>query len=353
MCNTLGSAMYEVEVEYGKTCLLRIINAAVNVELFFKVAGHTFTVVAADASYTKPYATDVIVIAPGQTVDALMNTTASPGRYYMAAHVFDSKTVAVPFDQSTATGIVKYKGVPNYAPAAMPSLPPHDDVVTAGRFYWSLTGLARPSDPGVPTTVDHNMVVTFGLDQAPCAPNQTKCSGFALVAAMNRNSFQFPDQKVSLLEALYKGVPGVYSEDFPDFPPPMQGFRKATAVKKVKYNDVVEVVLQSEQYSSTLGTENHPIHLHGFDFYLLAQGLGRFNPSMKSKYNLVDPQVRNTVAVPAGGWAVIRFMANNPGEPAALNLFLPYMIWCNRASDCRVVELQLISDWFHASGMKL
>uniref|UniRef100_A0A0E0CAC7 Laccase n=1 Tax=Oryza meridionalis TaxID=40149 RepID=A0A0E0CAC7_9ORYZ len=307
-----GSAMYEVEVEYGKTYLLRIINAAVNVELFFKVAGHTFTVVAADASYTKPYATDVIVIAPGQTVDALMNTTASPGRYYMAAHVFDSKTVAVPFDQSTATGIVKYKGVPDYAPAAMPSLPSHDDVVTAGRFYWSLTGLARPSDPGVPTTVDHNMVVTFGLDQAPCAPNQTKCSGFALVAAMNRNSFQFPE-KVSLLEALYKGVPSVYSEDFPDLPPPVQGFRKATAVKKVKYNDVVEVVLQSEQYSSALGTENHPIHLHGFDFYLLAQGLGRFNPSKKSKYNLVDPQVRNTVAVPAGGWAVIRFMANNPG----------------------------------------
>uniref|UniRef100_A0A0D9V7U3 Laccase n=1 Tax=Leersia perrieri TaxID=77586 RepID=A0A0D9V7U3_9ORYZ len=307
-----GSSMYEVEVEYGKTYLLRIINAAVNVELFFKVAGHTFTVVAADASYTKPYDTDVIVIAPGQTVDALMNTTAPAGRYYMAAHIFDSKTVSIPFDRSTATGVVKYKGVPDYAPAAMPALPRHDDVVTAGKFYWSLTGLARPTDPVVPTTVDHNMVVSFGLDQAPCAPDQTKCRGFALVAAMNRNTFQFPD-KVSLLEALYKGVPGVYSEDFPDFPPPVPGFRKATAVKKVNYNDVVEVVLQSEEYSRALGTENHPIHLHGFDFFLLAQGLGRFNPAMKSRYNLVDPQVRNTVAVPAGGWAVIRFTANNPG----------------------------------------
>jgi laccase len=28
----------------------------------------------------------------------------------------------------------------------------------------------------------------------------------------------------------------------------------------------------------------------------------------------VNPQVRNTVAVPGGGWAVIRFTANNPGE---------------------------------------
>ncbi|KAG8050990.1 hypothetical protein GUJ93_ZPchr0009g2075 [Zizania palustris] len=31
------------------------------------------------------------------------------------------------------------------------------------------------------------------------------------------------------------------------------------------------------------------------------------------QFNLVNPQERNTVAVPTGGWAVIRFVANNPG----------------------------------------
>jgi laccase len=81
----------------------------------------------------------------------------------------------------------------------------------------------------------------------------------------------------------------------------------------VNFNDVVEVVLQNEGYSRALGTENHPIHLHGFNFFVLAQGLGRFDPRMRSTYNLENPQVRNTVAVPAGGWAVIRFTANNPG----------------------------------------
>lgn len=305
-----GAGMYRVEVEYGKIYLLRIINAAVNVDLFFKAAGHTFTVVAADASYTKPYATDVITISPGQTVDALMTTSAPPGRYYMAAHVFESKTVPRPFDTATTTGIIKYKGVPDNAPVAMPAMPSHTDTATACNFYWSLTGLVRPGDPAVPKTVDRSMFVSFGLDQAPCAPDQTKCQVFALAASMNRYSFQFP-KKVSLLEALFKGVPSIYSEDFPSSLPAT--IRWVTSVKKVNYNDVVEVVLLNEGYSSVLGAENHPIHLHGFNFFLLAQGLGRFDPRVKSTYNLVNPQVRNTVAVPAGGWAVIRFTANNPG----------------------------------------
>ncbi|KAM0889479.1 hypothetical protein ACQ4PT_027679 [Festuca glaucescens] len=269
-----GAGVYEVEVASNETCLLRIINAAVNVELFFKVAGHNFTVVAVDASYTDPYATDVIAISPGQTVDALMTTSAPPGRYYMAATVFDSNTASIPFNNGTTTGIVKYEGAPNDTVASLPAMPAHKDMVTAGTFYWSLTVLSRPGDPAVPTTVSHSMVVEFGLDQEPCAPDQTKCQSFTLVAFMNRYSFQFP-KKVSLLKALFDGLPGMYSEDFPMSLPPVPTIRKATSVKKVMYNDVVEVVLQSKAYRSNIGTESHPIHLHGFNFFVLAQGLGR------------------------------------------------------------------------------
>ena len=291
-----GAGIFEVEVEYNQTYLLRIINAAVNVELFFKVSGHNFTVVAVDASYTEPYATDVIVIAPGQTVDALMTTSATPGgRYYMAANVFESKTVQIRFNNGTVTGIITYKGAANGTAPSMPAMPAPTDVVTAGNFYWSLRGLVRPIDPPLPTTVDHQMLVEFGVDQAPCAPDQTRCQGFALVAFMNRNSFQFP-KNASLLQASFDGVPGVYTEDFPSSPPPLPGIRKATAVKRVNHSDVVEVVLQSRAYSSALGTENHPIHLHGFNFFVLAQGLGAFDPN--ATYNLVNPRVRNTVIVP-------------------------------------------------------
>jgi laccase len=125
-------------------------------------------------------------------VDALMNTSAPPGLYYMATTVFESKTVSFPFNNGTATGIFKYEGAPNDTAASMPAMPAHTDVVTAGTFYWSLTGLVRPGDTTVPTTVNHSMVLEFGMEQGPCAPDQTRCQGFALVASMNRRSFQFP-----------------------------------------------------------------------------------------------------------------------------------------------------------------
>ena len=56
------------------------------------------------------------------------------------------------------------------------------------------------------------------------------------------------------------------------------------------------------------------MHLHGFNFYVLAQGFAKYNHASETqKFNLLNPQERNTLGVPVGGWAVIRFQANNPG----------------------------------------
>lgn len=67
-----------MEVESGKTYLLRIVNAALNDELFFAIAGHNMTVVEIDAVYTKPFTTQAILIAPGQTTNVLVKADQSP-----------------------------------------------------------------------------------------------------------------------------------------------------------------------------------------------------------------------------------------------------------------------------------
>ncbi|KAK1315084.1 Laccase-11 [Acorus calamus] len=54
---------YALEVESGKTYLLRIVNAALNDELFFTIAGHNMTVVEIDAVYVKPFTTNTLIIA--------------------------------------------------------------------------------------------------------------------------------------------------------------------------------------------------------------------------------------------------------------------------------------------------
>lgn len=316
-----------MSVVQGKTYLLRIINAALNNELFFKIANHNMTVVAVDAAYTSPYVTDVVVIAPGQTTDVLLTANQPRASYYMAAHAYIS-AVGVTFDNTTTTGIIVYDGATSSTPI-MPVLPAFNDTPTAHKFFSNLTGLVTgPFWAPVPLKVDEHMFVTVGLGLVACGNGNVTCAGPAgqrLGASMNNVSFQFPT-KLSMLEAFFDNVGGIYTTDFPDQPPvifdytnPNNSFnsallmtKKSTSVKKVKYNSTVEIILQN---TALIGIENHPIHLHGFNFYVLAQGFGNYDPVNSPKtFNLVNPQERNTIGVPVGGWAVVRFRANNPGR---------------------------------------
>jgi len=170
--------------------------------------------------------------------------------------------------------------------------------------------------------VDEEMLVTIGLGLEACADNTT-CPKFS--ASMSNHSFVLP-KKLSILEAVFHDVKGIFTADFPDQPPVKFDYtnpnvtqtnpgllftQKSTSAKILKFNTTVEVVLQNH---ALIAAESHPMHLHGFNFHVLAQGFGNYDPSRdRSKLNLVDPQSRNTLAVPVGGWAVIRFTANNPG----------------------------------------
>jgi len=317
-----------VPIDSGETNLLRVINAALNQQLFFTVANHKFTVVGADASYLKPFTTSVIMLGPGQTTDVIITADQPPARYYIAASPYASAQGA-PFDNTTTTAILEYKTAPCPAKGGGPikpvnvTLPAFNDTATATKFT---TSLRSPSKAEVPTEIDESLFVTVGLGLIPCppgvrskncqAPNNTR-----FAASMNNVSFVLPSN-FSLLQAHKQGIPGVFTTDFPANPPVKFDYTgnvsralwnpvKATKVYKVKYGSKVEVVLQG---TSIFVAENHPIHLHGYDFYIVAEGFGNFDRKRDTaKFNLVDPPMRNTASLPVGGWAVIRFVADNPG----------------------------------------
>ncbi|XP_076939763.1 laccase-7-like [Bidens hawaiensis] len=316
---------YRLDVVPGQTLLLRIINAALNTQFFFKIANHNLTVVAVDAAYTNPFPTDVVVVGPGQTTDVLVTANQVSGLYYMAAHPYAS-AAAVQFNQNTTTAILAYPNATQTTPI-LPNLPAFNDTPTAFTFSSNLTGLVTsPFWSPVPQTVDENMFITIGLGLSACGSNQT-CGGIfsqRMSASMNNRSFVLPTS-ISLLEALYRNVSGVYTTDFPDQPPSVFDYTnannsfdlnlimtpKSTSLKRLRFNSTVQIVFQN---TALIGIENHPMHLHGFNFYVLAQGFGNYDPTNDtSKFNLVNPQERNTLGVPVGGWAVIRFRANNPG----------------------------------------
>jgi laccase len=94
-------------------------------------------------------------------------------------------------------------------------------------------------------------------------------------------------------------------------PPNNTNVATGTKLLVLPFNSSVELVMQD---TSILGIESHPLHLHGFNFFVVGQGSGNYDPARDpARFNLVDPVERNTVGVPAGGWVAIRFRADNPG----------------------------------------
>ena len=55
----------------------------------------------------------------------------------------------------------------------------------------------------------------------------------------------------------------------------------------------------------------HPIHLHGHDFFVIAQGSGTYSSS--TTLNLDNPPRRDTAMLPASGYLVLAFETDNPG----------------------------------------
>ncbi|RLN29064.1 laccase-25-like [Panicum miliaceum] len=188
--------------------------------------------------------------------------------------------------------------------------------VAAGvqRHRHGLPVLLQPDGAGAPRQADGAAI--RGHPHV-CQPAQLLCntSGTRLPifsSSMNNASFVLPNS-VSMLQAHYANASaGIYTRDFPDQPPVIFDYTadasdtamlkyttKSTKVKTLRYNETVEMVLQNTRL---IAKESHPMHLHGFNFFVLAQGFGNYDQAMATRqFNLVSPQERNTVAVPTGG----------------------------------------------------
>lgn len=288
--NCSSKDVYEIQIVPRKIYLLRLINAGINMETFFTIANHRLTIVEVDGEYTKPYTTERVMLVPGQTMNILVTADQTVGRYSMAMGPYESI-----FNDNIAVKTV-------------------------------MDGLRSLNAVDVPRNIDAHLFITIGLNVNKCNsenPNN-KCQGprkGRLAASMNNISFIEP--KVSILEAYYKQLEGYFTLDFPTTPEKAYDFvngapndiandtQAANGTRAIvfEYGSRIQIIFQN---TGTLTTENHPIHLHGHSFYVIGYGTGNYD-QQTAKFNLEDPPYLNTIGVPVGGWAAIRFVANNPG----------------------------------------
>ncbi|XP_038681789.1 laccase-6 [Tripterygium wilfordii] len=320
--NCSNDDVYKIDVVPGRTYMLRLINAGLNMENFFAIANHKLKIVEADGEYTKPFMTDCVMLGPGQTMNVLVTADQPIARYSMAMGPYMSAQ-RVRFQNITAIAYFQYCGAtPNSLslPARLPNFNDNLAVKTV------MDGLKSLSTVNVPKETDTNLFVTIGVNVQKCQSMQPQqnCQGInhgVMAASMNNISFSKPN--VSVLEAYYRKIDGYFTEDFPYAPLKFYDFVNGapnnipndtnsmigTRTKVLDYGTRVQIIFQD---TGTITTENHPIHLHGYSFYVIGYGYGNFDPQT-AQFNLVDPPYMNTIGVPVGGWAVIRFRADNPG----------------------------------------
>ncbi|XP_065224738.1 uncharacterized protein LOC135848700 [Planococcus citri] len=85
---------------------------------------------------------------------------------------------------------------------------------------------------------------------------------------------------------------------------------------KLGYNNVIEMIF-IDRVPSFAFIRDHPFHIHGHHWSIMKQGTldemvsdpDWFRVNTTNKY----PLIRQTVPVPAHGFAIVRFIANNPG----------------------------------------
>ncbi|XP_021300082.1 laccase-14-like [Herrania umbratica] len=318
-----NETMYSLLVEKGKTYLLRIVNSILNEEMFFAIANHNMTVVGSDGAYVKPFSTDYLFITPGQTMDVLLTANQTASYYYMVLTPFLDTDSS--YDDTTSRALIKYSG--NYTtPSTIPTptFPNISDSISAQLFVVRLKSLADAAHPiSVPKNITRQIFMTVSVNLFAC-PNSTGCTvdgDNKLAASLNNNSFMTPS--TSLLQEYYDSNYNLNDlvAELPNKPPTPFNYttvvnmsaytEEGRRVITLNYGDEVEIVFQGTNIGAT---QNHPMHLHGYSFYLVGTGAGDFdNGTDPGRFNLVDPPEVNTIAVPRKGWSAIRFKAENPG----------------------------------------
>lgn len=264
---------FNLSLTEGQSYRLGMVNTAVDTHFKFSIDNHTLTVIAMDFVPVEPFKTDVISIGMGQRYDVII--TADQGK------VADSFWMrAVP--QTACSGNLNADNI-------------------KGIVYYG-------ASKKIPTTASHEYVDSCeDMDAKLLVPHHAETVGTLdpmnkQLAAAGKNSDGFFRWYLNSTTMIVDwGNPTV--KQITD---KVNAFEQSNAVISLdKANEWAYTVIQT-----TLAVP-HPIHLHGHDFFVLAQGVGDFDSSVA--LNHANPPRRDTALLPASGYLAIAFKTDNPG----------------------------------------
>ncbi|KAF3021461.1 hypothetical protein E8E14_008956 [Neopestalotiopsis sp. 37M] len=267
-----GGKRYQTSVTAGKSYRLRLINGAMNTMFRFSIDGHKLTVISADLVPLKPYVTDSINVGMGQRYDVIVTANQKPGNYWLRS-IPQTACSAANLQTLNIKGIFNYDSVDVKTPKSTTSVSSRDDCEDEDDLVPYVALNANQSEA--------QNVFDFGIDTSSGIFRWT----------INGSPFQTDWDEPTLQQVIDGST----------------AYEKSQQVVHLnKVDQWVYFVIES-----VVGLP-HPIHLHGHDFFILAQRT-KSKWSHRSELNLVNPPRRDVAMLPAGGYLVIAFQADNPG----------------------------------------
>jgi FtsP/CotA-like multicopper oxidase with cupredoxin domain len=272
-----------INVVKGKSYRIRLINTAVDSTFTVSMDGHPFTVITSDFVPIKQFVTDQLTLQIGQRYDVVINANQTKDNYWFRVLTGSCGGNEIHASKKMVGAILHYDGA------------------------------STTANPTSTTTVS----MKTGCDDedsknlVPFVPNQVPKSLVGDNTEIKIDTSSADPATHKPFRWLIDGTPHVVDWNNPSLETVLNG------KKDIGPNGNVYTMDGSDWYlwwiqSTTSIKLPHPIHLHGHDYYILGRGTGTWDGTTTG-LNFDNPTRRDTAVLPAGGYMLIAFPADNPG----------------------------------------
>ncbi|KAK0723520.1 multicopper oxidase-domain-containing protein [Lasiosphaeria miniovina] len=296
---------FNMTVTKGKKYLLRIINTSVDTTYIFSIDNHEFTVMSSDFVPVQPYNVSHIAVGIGQRYHVVLNAVpldngalSATGDYWIRAIPADGcKGFETGNEPDERQGILRYDDESRGVPTSF-----RDGFSTACRDE-NYTHLVPVLPWKIPPASISSLTPEFDIGKVNRPARPERADNFSWWA-MGDHPLWLDFGRPTLLDlhnTTWNNDSVVITQDGDD----------DTWVYLV-------ITGPGNNGASTNHTRSffpvaHPMHLHGHDFALLAQGNDSSKlPDVKLKFD--NPPRRDVVLLPSNGYVVVAFKADNPGS---------------------------------------
>ncbi|KAF8857516.1 putative extracellular dihydrogeodin oxidase/laccase [Acephala macrosclerotiorum] len=268
-----SGSRFETTFVSGTSYRLRLVNGAADTHFKFSIDNHTLQVISTDFVPIVPYNTTMVSIGMGQRYDVIVTADQGSGDFWMRA--IPQETCSDNDNVDNILGIVRY-----------------DSTSTSDPTSTAYTYSDSCDDEDISTLVPY---LSSQVGTSPSVSDTFTATlaggGHAILWKMGSTSF-------------------VNDWDYPTVLQVAEGNDTWTSEQNIIELDTADQWVYF--VIETTFAQAHPIHLHGHDFWVLAQGTGTYDSSTVTLTTTDGPR-RDVAMLPGSGYLVLAYYTDNPG----------------------------------------